>query len=74
VKTSAAVANPAQPEVVHPPPISLAELWPWTLFALALLLLLYFVGLDEGAASLVGGSSVHEWVHDGRHLLGFACH
>jgi hypothetical protein len=62
------------PEVVHPPAVSLAELWPWTLFGLALLLLLYFVGMDEGAASLVPGSSVHEWVHDGRHLLGFPCH
>ena len=26
------------------------------------------------AASLVPGSTLHEWVHDGRHLLGFPCH
>jgi cobalt transporter subunit CbtB len=44
------------------------------LLAAALLLLLYFVGFDEGAASLVPGSTLHEWVHDGRHLLGFPCH
>jgi hypothetical protein len=35
---------------------------------------LYFVGADEGATSLVPGHYVHEFVHDGRHLLGFPCH
>ena len=64
----------ALPEVVHPPAISISELWPWALFGLALMLLIYFVGVDEGAASVVPGSAVHEWVHDGRHLLGFPCH
>ena len=44
------------------------------LFALSLLVLLYMVGIDEGAASLVRGDALHEWVHDGRHLLGFPCH
>ena len=43
-------------------------------FGFALFALLYFVGVDEGAASVVPGSWVHEWVHDGRHLLGFPCH
>ena len=39
------------------------------------LLALYFVGVDQGAASLFGGDShVHEFVHDARHLLGFPCH
>jgi len=64
----------ARPEVIHPPAISGSELWPWALLAAALLLLLYFVGFDEGAASLVPASTLHEWVHDGRHLLGFPCH
>jgi hypothetical protein len=64
----------AVPEAVHPPAISLREIWPWALFALALLLLVYMVGMDEGAASLVNGTTVHEFVHDGRHLLGFPCH
>ena len=68
-------ASPADlPEVAHPPAISVTELWPWALFGLALMLLIYFVGIDEGAASVVPGSMVHEWVHDGRHLLGFPCH
>lgn len=61
-------------EAVHPPAVTLDGSWPWALFGLALLALLYFVGLDEGAASLVPGHAVHEWVHDGRHLLGFPCH
>jgi hypothetical protein len=62
------------PEVAYPPAISLREAWPWMLFGFALLALIYFVGVDEGAASVVPGHFVHEWVHDGRHLLGFPCH
>ncbi|MGQ2916552.1 CbtB domain-containing protein [Microbacterium aurantiacum] len=23
---------------------------------------------------MLAGDTVHEWVHDGRHLLGFPCH
>ena len=69
---SSAAHAPA--EAIYPPPISLSEIWPWALFGLALLMLIYFVGVDEGAASMVPGSSLHEWVHDGRHLLGFPCH
>lgn len=39
------------------------------------LLVLYFVGLDQGATSIFGGDThVHEFVHDARHLLGFPCH
>lgn len=39
------------------------------------LLVLYFVGLDQGATSLFGQNTyVHEFVHDARHLLGFPCH
>jgi cobalt transporter subunit CbtB len=64
----------AVPEAVNPPAISVREIWPWALFGLALLLLVYFVGLDEGAASLVNGTTIHEFAHDGRHLLGFPCH
>nr|WP_307855302.1 CbtB domain-containing protein [Kibdelosporangium banguiense] len=37
------------------------------------LMLLYFVGSEQGA--LIGADNlVHEFVHDGRHLLGFPCH
>jgi hypothetical protein len=61
----------------HPPVpvVSAREVLPYALLAgILLMLLLYFVGAEGGAASLIGGSSVHEWVHDARHLLGFPCH
>jgi len=58
----------------YPPPISLRELWPWAMFGVALILLIYLVGFDEGATSVAPGSYVHEFVHDGRHLLAFPCH
>ena len=70
----AAAPPSVSPEAIHPPKISLHEIWPWALLAFALLALIYFVGVDEGAASMVPGRSIHEWVHDGRHLLGFPCH
>lgn len=55
--------------------IPLRELVPWVLFAGALLLtLLYLVGLDQGATSAFSGRALHEFMHDGRHLLGFPCH
>ena len=38
------------------------------------MLLLYFVGAEEGATSVFPGMTLHEWVHDARHLLGFPCH
>ncbi len=57
----------APAEAIHPSPIALRELAPWTAFAAALLLLVAFVAGDQGA-------TVHEWLHDGRHLLGFPCH
>ena len=61
--------------VVVPAPIPVRELLPWAIFVgLILLLALYFVGAEQGATSLVPGMYVHEFVHDGRHLLAFACH
>jgi hypothetical protein len=62
------------PAPVHPPAIALRELWPWTLFGIALLAVAYMVGVEEGAMSLSSGGTLHEWLHDGRHLLGFPCH
>jgi hypothetical protein len=48
---------------------------PYVLFAGVLaIVLLYFVGAEEGATSIFSGTFVHEFVHDGRHLLGFPCH
>jgi hypothetical protein len=67
-------SRPALPGAIHPPAISLGEIWPWAVFALALLTLVYLVGADQGAVSVLPGRMIHEWVHDGRHLLGFPCH
>lgn len=39
------------------------------------LVVYYFIGVDEGMISVFGKSTVlHEFFHDGRHLLGFPCH
>ena len=58
-----------------PQPVPLTELIPWAIFAgILLLVLLYFVGAEQGATSLVGGHWVHEFVHDARHVLAFPCH
>lgn len=57
------------------PVIPVSELMPWALFGgLLMLLLIYFVGAEQGATSLIHGRTVHEFVHDARHLLGFPCH
>jgi cobalt transporter subunit CbtB len=57
------------------PVVPLRQLLPWAAFALVIgLLLIYFVGAEEGATSVFSGGYVHEFVHDGRHLLGFPCH
>ncbi|MDH6151419.1 MULTISPECIES: CbtB domain-containing protein [Paraburkholderia] len=72
--TEAVLDRAAQP-TAQPTPIPLRELLPWVVFGgLLLLLALYFVGAEQGATSLVPGMYVHEFVHDGRHLLGFPCH
>ncbi|HTQ23944.1 MAG TPA: CbtB-domain containing protein [Stellaceae bacterium] len=62
------------PPVPVPAPIPVRELAPWLIFALFLMLAVYFVGVEEGATSIFPGMYVHEFVHDGRHLLGFPCH
>jgi hypothetical protein len=39
------------------------------------LMVLYVVGLDQGATSIFGSDThIHEFVHDARHLLGYPCH
>ncbi|MFE4830847.1 CbtB domain-containing protein [Streptomyces sp. NPDC056672] len=56
-------------------PLPLRAVLPWAVFVGTLMLvLLYFVGAEQGATSVFSGEGVHEWVHDGRHLLGFPCH
>lgn len=60
---------------LKPAAIPLRTLLPWIIFGgLLALLAIYFVGVEEGATSLISGMYVHEFVHDGRHLLGFPCH
>jgi hypothetical protein len=59
----------------RPAAIPVRDVLPCALLGgLVLLLAIYFVGAEEGATSLVAGMHVHEFVHDGRHLLGFPCH
>jgi hypothetical protein len=59
----------------RPTAIPVREVAPWAILGgLVLLLAVYFVGAEEGATSIVPGMYVHEFVHDGRHLLGFPCH
>lgn len=67
---TSAAARPASPPIAIPA----REILPWLVFGALMLLLLYFVGVEEGALSIVPGMSVHEFTHDGRHLLGFPCH
>jgi hypothetical protein len=58
-----------------PAAIPVREVMPWAIFAgLLLMLALYFVSAEQGATSLISGMYVHEFLHDGRHLLGFPCH
>jgi cobalt transporter subunit CbtB len=56
--------------------VSASETLPWLISALLVgLILYYFIGIDEGATSVFGDTSViHEFVHDARHFLGFPCH
>jgi len=68
-----ATAVPTSPAI--PVSIPLREVLPWAVFAGVIMLsLLYLVGMDQGATSVFSGSMVHEFFHDGRHLLGFPCH
>jgi len=63
--------NPA----VGMPAIPVRDIAPWAILGLLLaMIFLYFVSTEQGAVSLFKGTSVHEFVHDGRHLLGFPCH
>lgn len=51
------------------------EIAPWAVFfGVLAVVLLYFVGAEQGAMSVFSGEYVHEYVHDARHLLGFPCH
>ncbi len=68
-------AGPSAPEALPVIKLPVRAVLPWAVFlGLLMLVLLYFVGAEQGATSVFSGTDVHEWVHDGRHLLGFPCH
>jgi hypothetical protein len=55
--------------------IPLREIIPWAvLCGMLALIALYFVSAEDGATALLSGGYVHEFLHDGRHLLAFPCH
>ena len=59
----------------RPAAIPFADILPWAIFGGLLFALgFYFVGVEQGATALFNGAYVHEFLHDGRHLLGFPCH
>ncbi len=69
------VAQPPATTPTLPAKLPIGAIAPWAVFfGILMLVLLYFVGAEQGATSVVSGSDVHEWVHDARHLLGFPCH
>ena len=70
ISTSANGFSPAS----KPEAVPVGALLPWLVFVPLLFLAIYFVGAEEGATSIFKGMAVHEFVHDGRHLLGFPCH
>ncbi len=60
---------------IEVPSIPLSQLAPWALlFGLLATLVIFFISADQGAVSIPAGNAIHEWVHDGRHLLGYPCH
>ena len=64
-----------EPVAIATPPFSFSQVLPWLIFAgMLALVALYFISAEQGATSVFSGTAVHEWVHDGRHLLGFPCH
>lgn len=71
------MATPTAPTTASTPlvlPVSTTSLW---LLGTALLALAvyYFIGVDQGMVSVFGTDThLHEFVHDGRHFLGFPCH
>ena len=60
---------------VEVPSIPFREILPWALFfGLLAVIAIFFISADQGAVSIPSGNAIHEWVHDGRHLLGYPCH
>ncbi|NKQ54094.1 CbtB-domain containing protein [Amycolatopsis sp. K13G38] len=67
--TQAATAIPV------PVRIPIRQILPWAvLIGLLALIALYFVSTEQGATAMFANSYIHEFLHDGRHLLAFPCH
>ena len=47
--------------------------WAWLVTAFALLAI-YALSMENGATLKAGASVLHEFFHDGRHMLGVPCH
>lgn len=61
--------------ISSPAAILTREVLPWAIFGgLLMVVAAFFVGVEQGAVSLLSGAYVHEYVHDARHLLAFPCH
>lgn len=70
--SQASIASTPEVEI---PTIPIGQLAPWAAFVfLAAAIVLFFISADQGMVSIPEGNAIHEWVHDGRHLLGFPCH
>ena len=75
VSDSTPVAFPRA--VASPMPVARGTAGTWWLVATVVfsLLVYYFVSVDQGAVSVFGNDMhVHEFLHDGRHVLAFPCH
>jgi hypothetical protein len=68
--------TPPAPSTSKPISIGLSSGTWWMIGAVFVAVVFYyFIGIDEGAASVFGKTMViHEFVHDARHFLGFPCH
>ncbi len=76
VLSTSAPYLPSPSRTRHPIAISISSGNRWLIGTILIVVLAYyFIGVDEGAASVFGKSIfMHEFVHDARHLLGFPCH
>ncbi len=66
-------------ELTSAPQVTVRDVPWWGWFALGIsLLFVYSLGYDQGLVDRlidqVGNNYLHEFFHDGRHLLGFPCH
>lgn len=70
-----ALATTSSDSIPSVAPIPVREIVPWAvLVSTVALVVVYFVGVEQGALSLISSDVVHEFVHDARHLAGLPCH